>query len=489
MRAALFLVSLLGMFLAAPVARAQDRYVVGFATRQSDGPGLTVVTDVSVDPDRLADEDLRRQFIARLGGRQRDFLSDIAVFDRREDAENFRKQLLDRASAAGAVEQLPVTVAEQSVGLWRQHANEFTAWPFDAVEAKRRQLRASQIWNLPVTMRAADRDFVLIPPGEFVMGSPPDEAGRGPDETQHRVRITTPYYLARDDEPFDLNGWAESLAKIFKTAPEGYRFRLPTEAEWEYAARAGTENSRYATDGTIPGQYGDPVDMLTWNAREFESWRTDLKQEADQKGGKFFQLYASCQKRSASGFGSVPLPSNPLPCRNLRMSLDEVRREGLEPLVELAEKPGPGPARRFQPNAWGLYDVLGRYDEAVTDTYLPYPADAITINPRQEKDLLYVYRTGRFEGLPGKGFIMRGGHFADAVGDMRVARRRQAGYSFIWYNYIAPNGLRLVLEKATGEARSDEHGDPLLRALKAYQQTLGPQEKTGPDPLPDPKRK
>jgi formylglycine-generating enzyme required for sulfatase activity len=37
--------------------------------------------------------------------------------------------------------------------------------------------------------------FLLIPAGEFPMGSPATEEGRGPDEQQHTVRITRPYYL------------------------------------------------------------------------------------------------------------------------------------------------------------------------------------------------------------------------------------------------------------------------------------------------------
>lgn len=39
--------------------------------------------------------------------------------------------------------------------------------------------------------------FVLIPPGTFLMGSPPDEPGRKPDELQHEVTISRPFYLGR----------------------------------------------------------------------------------------------------------------------------------------------------------------------------------------------------------------------------------------------------------------------------------------------------
>lgn len=186
----------------------------------------------------------------------------------------------------------------------------------------------------------------------------------------------------------------------------------------------------------------------------------------------------------------MPLPADPMPCRNMAMSLDDVYRLELQNLVELAEKPKPGPPQRFVPNAWGLYDMLGRYDEAVADLYRPYPTEPITVDPRQERDLLYIYRTGDYSGAEESGkavnFVMRGGHFADQIEDMRLARRRAAGTTFLNYNYIAPNGIRLVLEKATGEAKSELRGDPFLRALEESKQSLGPIEKTGPDPLPEP---
>ena len=41
------------------------------------------------------------------------------------------------------------------------------------------------------------KDFVMIHPGEFSMGSPKNEYGRSDDETQHRVRITKPFWLSK----------------------------------------------------------------------------------------------------------------------------------------------------------------------------------------------------------------------------------------------------------------------------------------------------
>lgn len=109
-----------------------------------------------------------------------------------------------------------------------------------------------------------------VSPGEFLMGSPTDEAGRDADETQHKVRITKPFLLgvyqvtqrqyaavmgsnpsyfrgddfpaqSRGDLPVDSVSWDDAVAFCRKLSEkEGKTYRLPTEAEREYACRAGS---------------------------------------------------------------------------------------------------------------------------------------------------------------------------------------------------------------------------------------------------------
>jgi formylglycine-generating enzyme required for sulfatase activity len=112
--------------------------------------------------------------------------------------------------------------------------------------------------------------FVLIPDGSFVMGSPEGEEGRYWDEPQHRVTISRPYYmqvfettnaqfrrfhadhdsrahkghsLDGDEQPVVRVSWEDAKAfAAWLTERSGERtYRLPTEAEWEHACRAGTE--------------------------------------------------------------------------------------------------------------------------------------------------------------------------------------------------------------------------------------------------------
>jgi formylglycine-generating enzyme required for sulfatase activity len=108
--------------------------------------------------------------------------------------------------------------------------------------------------------------LVLLPAGEFLMGSPEGEEGRNNDETQHRVKLTRPFYLGvhqvtqgqyqavmgknpsrfkGEDRPVERVSWNDTVAFCKKLSErEGKEYRLPTEAEWEYACRAGT-NTRF----------------------------------------------------------------------------------------------------------------------------------------------------------------------------------------------------------------------------------------------------
>jgi formylglycine-generating enzyme required for sulfatase activity/serine/threonine protein kinase len=121
--------------------------------------------------------------------------------------------------------------------------------------------------------------FVLVPAGEFWMGSPDSDQGAEADEKpQHKVQITRPFYLGvsevtkgqyravtgespsyfrgSDDLPVEMISWKDATAFCDKlsereglkpyyrsragTGSVGASYRLPTEAEWEYACRAGS---------------------------------------------------------------------------------------------------------------------------------------------------------------------------------------------------------------------------------------------------------
>src|ERR1700730_13753525 len=105
--------------------------------------------------------------------------------------------------------------------------------------------------------------FLWIPPGSFMMGSPKEEMGRRDNETQHKVTLTKGFYLGvytvtqeqwhavmgknpsyhrgEGNFPVENVSWNDCQEFLQKMGNKDRRvYRLPTEAEWEYACRAGT---------------------------------------------------------------------------------------------------------------------------------------------------------------------------------------------------------------------------------------------------------
>jgi len=168
--------------------------------------------------------------------------------------------------------------------------------PLDALatgsaEAQIRQREAAERLKLPLEIKTkvVGIRFRLIPPGKFLMGSPESEKGRTASERSHRVTLSKPFYMGTypvtqgeweavmgtnpsnfqtlDDRlPVENVTWDECRECSIKLweleGKPDVTFRLPTEAEWEYACRAGTTASFYFGDALTQKMAATTVGQL-----------------------------------------------------------------------------------------------------------------------------------------------------------------------------------------------------------------------------------
>lgn len=140
------------------------------------------------------------------------------------------------------------------------------------------------------TISSINYKMIYIPPGTFSMGSPSTEKGRYDDEVLHTVTLTKGFYIGAtevtqaqwkeimgdnpsafkdcgDDCPVEKVSWYECQKFIqqLNQREKSRKYRLPTEAEWEYACRAGSDKPFSNGDITSTGCEPDPnLDKIGW---------------------------------------------------------------------------------------------------------------------------------------------------------------------------------------------------------------------------------
>lgn len=226
--------------------------------------------------------------------------------------------------------------------------------------------------------QAVPEKFVLIEGGTFQMGSPETEAWRSADETLHTVTLSS-FYMSRyevtqqeyeavtGENPSNFSGeglpvenisWldavsycnvlskAEELAPVYQIDGQNVSwdrsangYRLPTEAEWEYACRAGT---------TTP-----------------------------------FYIENSPGAENTNFYGHYPymIEDNYFSQGNLEVQPGQYRQTTIK-------------VGSFDPNPNGLYDMYGNVSEWVWDYYGEYPTTEQTDPTGPESGVLRVYRGG-----------------------------------------------------------------------------------------------
>jgi len=170
----------------------------------------------------------------------------------------------------------------------------------------------------------AKDDFVWIEPGTFVMGSAPDEPGREPDEAQHTVTISRGFWMGKcevtqrqwaavmgnnpsalpgENLPVEYVSWYEVQDFIRRLNElEGADYRLPTEAEWEYACRAGTT--------TVYSLGDDPagLDAYAWYQADSEGRTHDVGTKKPNAWG-LYDMHGNVWEWCQDWVGPYPLSS------------------------------------------------------------------------------------------------------------------------------------------------------------------------------------
>lgn len=285
----------------------------------------------------------------------------------------------------------------------------FTTWPFDAAEAQRNQRLTAQVLELDVRYElelrgGATLDMVLVPAGEFLMGSSGEGEGFNADqEPQHAVRVRNPLYMSRtevtrgqfeavmgtvsSDEgsggppgqslkmPVAVS-WEEARLfcdRLSQRNKDGLAVRLPTEAEWEHACRAGadalysfgsdggterlTDHAWYGANsqgapqpvglkGPNPwGLYDMHGNMLEWCRDWYEAryYLTSLVQDpGGPETGTYRALRGGCWSDGPdelhSAYRKAARPESIRPTYGFRVCL--------EVIADYAERPTPGAALR-----------------------------------------------------------------------------------------------------------------------------------------------
>ena len=220
-----------------------------------------------------------------------------------------------------------------------------------------------------ITVKGVSFALRYIPSGSFTMGSPSGEQDRDSDEIQHRVTLTKGFWMMETEvtqelyeavtgnnpsyftnnrqNPVENVSWHEAVDFCNSLSHlTGDTYRLPTEAEWEYACRAGSTTRFY---------WGNDMNY------------TEMCLYSNGADRKYKQKWPGIDRSTSNCDDGYPETS---------------------------------PVKSFRPNSWGLYDMSGNVWEWCSDWYGDYPTGSITDPAGPGTGSYRVLRGGSWDDLP-----------------------------------------------------------------------------------------
>ena len=287
---------------------------------------------------------------------------------RRELLKRYADMDVDPEAIPAAPTERPAFVKPEPCAEPAQPPVACAGWPFDAGEAQRRQEALGDFQRTIDLGEGITMDLVLIPPGEFVIG---DADGLPDERPGTAVRIDKPLWLgkcevtnaqfARFDALHDsaveskfsmqfgvrgfyVNGpgqpvvrvsWLDAMAFCAWLSEKcGEPFTLPTEAQWEYACRAGTASPFYY--GGLDTDFSPYANLADEKLREFVCHTYRKEREPWLHASKYDDWIPKDTRFNDGGF--------------------------------LSDATG-----MYKPNAWRIHDMHGNVSEWTRTDYQPYP--------------------------------------------------------------------------------------------------------------------
>lgn len=296
-------------------------------------------------------------------------------------------------------------------------------WPFNPAEAQRRQAALGQVaWSVPLG-DGLTMDLVRIPAGSFVMGENfglPDERPRtvvairkpfwigrcevtndqfarfdpahdSRVESKHAMQFgVRGFYVNRPKQPVVRISWRQAMAFCeWLSRTTGKPFRLPTEAQWEYACRAGSDTPFWY--GGLDTDFSRCANLADLTLREYVCDPYNKARAPFANPGKYDDWIPKDERFYDGGF--------------------------------VSEDVG-----RYRPNPWGLIDMHGNVAEWTRSAYRPYP---------------YREDDGRNDDSTPEDRVVRGGSWRDKP----VAARSASRLPYRPYQPVYNVGFRVVCEE------------------------------------------